>query len=104
VAHGRNAGVTESRIFKGTELGCPLVAHPEHNHDTHLDEAGCDAGTGGDNCLQAAVMYHEVAHCNTQHTHYRWKATQQLTAWSRVILEKLTVTQLVKKCPACYGT
>jgi hypothetical protein len=28
----------------------------------------------------------------------------QLTAWSRVILEKLTGFQLVKKFPALYGT
>ena len=27
-----------------------------------------------------------------------------LTAWSRVIPEKLTVSQLVKKFPAFYGT
>jgi hypothetical protein len=27
-----------------------------------------------------------------------------LTPWSGVLLEKLTVTQLIKKCPAFYGT
>jgi len=30
--------------------------------------------------------------------------TYVLTLWSRVILEKLTVSQLVKKFPAFYGT
>jgi len=30
--------------------------------------------------------------------------SRQLTPWSRVLLEKLTVTQLVKKFPAFYGT
>jgi len=30
--------------------------------------------------------------------------TSYLTPWSRVILEKLRVTQLVKKYPACYRT
>jgi hypothetical protein len=29
---------------------------------------------------------------------------KKLTPWSRVLLEKLTVTQLVKKFPAFYGT
>jgi len=28
----------------------------------------------------------------------------QITPWSTVLLQKLTVTQLVKKCPAFYGT
>jgi len=27
-----------------------------------------------------------------------------LTQWSRVVIEELTVTQLVKKFPAFYGT
>jgi hypothetical protein len=27
-----------------------------------------------------------------------------LTAWSKVLLEKLIVAQVVKKLPACYGT
>jgi len=30
--------------------------------------------------------------------------TQNITPWSRVLLEELTVTQLVKKFPAFYGT
>jgi len=30
--------------------------------------------------------------------------TNQLTPWNRVILEKLLLTQLVKKLPALYGT
>ena len=33
------------------------------------------------------------------HTH-----THTLTPWSRVLLEKLTGSQLVKKFPAFYGT
>jgi hypothetical protein len=31
-------------------------------------------------------------------------AKNQLTPWSKVLFEKLTVTQLVKKFPAFYGT
>jgi hypothetical protein len=34
---------------------------------------------------------------------FKKKATQ-LTPWNRVLLEKLIVTQLVKKFPAFYGT
>ena len=30
--------------------------------------------------------------------------THSLTPWSRVLLEKLTISQLVKKFPAFYGT
>jgi hypothetical protein len=32
------------------------------------------------------------------------KTGEQLTPWNRVLLEKLTVTQLVKKFPAFYGS
>ena len=32
------------------------------------------------------------------------KRTDLLTAWSRFLLEKLTGSQIVKKCPAFYGT
>jgi len=32
------------------------------------------------------------------------KQLQKLTPWSRVLLEKLTVFELVKKFPAFYGT
>jgi len=34
----------------------------------------------------------------------RRRSTKQITPWSTVRLEKLIVTQLVKKFPACYGT
>jgi hypothetical protein len=40
------------------------------NHEAHLDEAGCDAGAGGDHGLETAVVHHEVTHCNTQHNHH----------------------------------
>jgi hypothetical protein len=30
--------------------------------------------------------------------------TPKLTAWSRVILEKLIIAQIIKKFPAFYGT
>jgi hypothetical protein len=30
--------------------------------------------------------------------------TYLLTPWSRILLEKLTGSQLVKKCPTFYGT
>jgi len=33
-----------------------------------------------------------------------WQDTYLLTPWSRVLLEKLTGFQLVKKFPAFYGT
>jgi hypothetical protein len=29
---------------------------------------------------------------------------EEITPWNRVLLEKLIVTQLVKKVPALYGT
>jgi hypothetical protein len=36
---------------------------------------------------------------------YKRKMDQtELSPWSRVLLEKLTDPQLVKKCPAFYGT
>jgi hypothetical protein len=39
-----------------------------------------------------------------QHWHPYYLLTSLLTPWSRVLLEKLTGLQLVKKFPAFYGT
>jgi hypothetical protein len=35
---------------------------------------------------------------------YSWHHAATVTPWSRGLLEKLTVYQLAKKCPAFYGT
>jgi len=40
--------------------------HTKYNHEAYLDEAGCDAGAGGDHGLETAVVHHEVTHCNIQ--------------------------------------
>jgi hypothetical protein len=46
----------------------------------------------------------EVAHARN-HPHIgHMGRTDLLTPWSRVLLEKLTVYQLVKKFPTFYGT
>ena len=37
-------------------------------------------------------------------TYFTYLHTYLLTIWSRVLLEKLTVSQLIKKFPAFYGT
>jgi len=37
-------------------------------------------------------------------TNHRTWLTHLLTPWIRVLIEKLVVTQLVKKFPAIYGT
>jgi len=44
--------------------------------------------------------------CELLHTSQRWVniITYLLALWSRVLLEKLTGFQLVKKFPAFYGT
>jgi len=36
--------------------------------------------------------------------HVYYVQNNKVTPWSRVVLEKLTVTQLVKKFPTFYGT
>lgn len=40
--------------------------HTKYNYDAYLDEAGCDAGAGGDHGLETAVVHHEVTHCKIQ--------------------------------------
>jgi len=42
--------------------------------------------------------------CLQETYEYSAKLTWYLTPWRRVLLEKLTVTQLVKKLPIFYGT
>jgi hypothetical protein len=42
--------------------------HTKYNQEAYLDEAGCDAGAGGDHGLETAVVHHEVTHCNIQRT------------------------------------
>ena len=51
-------------------------------------------------------LNHSLTHSLTQSlTHsLTHSLTQSLTPWSRVLLEKLTSLQLVKKFPAFYGT
>ena len=53
-------------------------------------------------CLKVKQIGLEV------HSSYIWEEPYLLTylpsPWSRVLLEKLTVSQLVKKFPAFYGT
>jgi len=52
-------------------------------------------------CMVLILMF---TSCDTSEFISHAKHTYLLTPWSRVLLEKLTGLQLVKKFPAFYGT
>ena len=54
-----------------------------------------------DPCLHYLLTYHNGVHRNNFTFTF---ITYLLTPWSRVLLQKLTGSQLVKKFPAFYGT
>jgi len=53
---------------------------------------------------QSVCIIHNVFACLTHYLSRYCMSTYLFTPWSRVLLEKLTGFQLVKKFPAFYGT
>ena len=74
---------------------CINLAVVSHRHKDRLSVfwAYSDHDAGGNICVASAV------HLNTTHV-----TKYLLTPWCRVLLEKLTSLQLVKKFPTFYGT
>jgi hypothetical protein len=54
-------------------------------------------------CLRHNIYVRMSVHLNITYL-LTYLLTYLITPWSRILLEKLTVSQLVKKFPACYRT
>ena len=63
----------------------------------------CLAGTGAPFPELKQVTYLKITN-NVFFYLFTYLLTYVLTLWSRVLLEKLTGSQLFEKFPACYGT
>jgi hypothetical protein len=57
-------------------------------------------------CNTGQTLVRIIKKCCENVTNFKYfrRATNKLTPWSKVLLEKLTATQLVKKFPTSYGT
>ena len=89
------------RIVATTGIQTPIVQHVAQSlwWLGHLTKAS--RSKMSDPCLHYLLTYHNGVHRNNFTFTF---ITYLLTPWSRVLLQKLTGSQLVKKFPAFYGT
>jgi len=77
-------------------LTCTITIHFQFDGNTFFESSRLYLK------YQIVVVLWTLQHLNNKTINL--KRTYLLTPWSRVLLEKLTVSQLVKKFPTFYGT